>query len=202
MTVGRRTRMRSAIVLVALACGVVGCSSSTAKPADKPSSPTGATTSTSTTRASGITSTTRRPKPVTIDPCADLTAELVSSLVGFPVEGDGTSTDNGNGFRSCQFKAPLDANPTAGATVIIGAEPAAKLSEIRSTLRAMAPDNAPVKIDIGDGGYLQADPGFAELRVNAHDVQIEVNIITPMDRSIDLGPLATKVATRVVANLS
>ena len=202
MTVGRGSSVRSAIVLVALTLGVVGCSSSNAKPVDKPPSPTGAATTSSATSASGVTSTTPRPKPVTIDPCADLTAELVSSLVGFPVEGDGTSTDNGSGFRSCQFKAPLDANPTAGATVVVGAEPAAELSEIRSTLLAMSPGNAPTKVAIGDGGYLQADPGFAELRINAHGVQIEVNIITPMDRSIDLRPPATKVATRVVANLS
>ena len=33
-------------------------------------------------------------------------------------------------------------------------------------------------------------------------VQVEVNIITPMDDSIDLGPLATKVANQVVDDLS
>jgi hypothetical protein len=131
-----------------------------------------------------------------------LTAEKVTSLVGFDVEGDGTAHDNGSGFVSCQFKAPLDADPTSGATVVVGDEPAVKDDEIRRTLTEMSPDHTPTKVDVGDGGYLQASPGFAELRANAGSVQVEVNIITPMDDSIDLGPLATKVAERVVQNLS
>jgi hypothetical protein len=137
-----------------------------------------------------------------VDPCKGLTAEEVTALVGFDVEGDGTAHDNGSGFVSCQFKAPLDADPTAGATVVVGAEPAVKDDEIRRTLTEMSPDHTPTKVDVGDGGYLQSSPGFAELRANAGSVQVEVNIITPMDDSIDLGPLATKVAEQVVENLS
>ena len=88
------------------------------------------------------------------------------------------------------------------ATVVVGAETAVPDAEILKTLTEMSPDHRPTKVDVGDGGYLQASPGFAELRANAGAVQVEVNIITPMDDSIDLGPLATKVANQVVDDLS
>jgi hypothetical protein len=187
---------------LALALTAAGCSSSSSSGgADNAANDGGTTTATAHTPHANH-STTTAPDKTSVDPCKGLTAEKVTSLVGFDVEGDGTAHDNGSGFVSCQFKAPLDADPTAGATVVVGAEPAVKDGEIRRTLTEMSPDHTPTKVDVGDGGYLQASPGFAELRANAGSVQVEVNIITPMDDSIDLGPLATKVAEQVVENLS
>ena len=187
---------------LALTVAISGCSSSSSAGGAKDTTNSGSST-TATAASDGSTrSTTTSAGKTSVDPCKGLTAEDVTALVGFDVEGDGTASDNGTGFVSCQFKAPLNADPTAGATVVVGAEPAAKPDEIRKTLADMSPDHAPTKVDVGDGGYLQADKGFAELRANAGSVQVEVNIITPMDDSIDLGPLATKVAEKVVENLS
>ena len=180
----------AALGLLAGACG-----SSDDDKADK-------TTTTAAAASDGSESSTTIPKKISVDPCKDLTAEKVTALVGFDVQGDGTANDNGAGFVSCQYKAPLNADPSAGATVVVGAEPAVPDAEILKTLTEMSPDHRPTKVDVGDGGYLQASPGFAELRANAGAVQVEVNIITPMDDSIDLGPLATKVANQVVDDLS
>jgi hypothetical protein len=187
---------------LALAITISGCSSSSSAGGAKDSTNSHSTTTGATASDGSAGSTTTAAGKTSVDPCKGLTAEEVTALVGFDVEGDGTAHDNGSGFVSCQFKAPLDADPTAGATVVVGAEPAVKDGEIRRTLTEMSPDHTPTKVDVGNGGYLQASPGFAELRANAGSVQVEVNIITPMDDSIDLGPLATKVAEQVVENLS
>jgi hypothetical protein len=191
------------IVLTALVLTVTsaGCASSSSSGGAKDATKDGATT-TAAAASDGSGSATTTAKKVSVDPCKDLTAEQVTALVGFDVQGDGTANDNGAGFVSCQYKAPLNADPSAGATVVVGAEPAVPDAEILKTLTEMSPDHKPTKVDVGDGGYLQASPGFAELRANAGAVQVEVNIITPMDDSIDLGPLATKVANQVVDDLS
>lgn len=195
----RRSRLLL-LAALALAFATSGCSSSNSAGGDGPS----ADASTTIPAAAGHVddSVTTSMATASVDPCKGLSAEQVSAIVGFDVEGDGTAHDNGSGFVSCQFKAPLNSDPSAGATVVVGAESAVELAAIRKTLADMSPDNPPTKVDVGDGGYLQASPGFAELRANAGKVQVEVNIITPMDDSIDLGPLAEKVAKRVVDDLS
>ena len=190
------------ITALAVTVAIAGCSSSSSAGGAKDTTNSGSTTTSAAASDGSAGSTSTAAGKTSVDPCEGLTAEDVTALVGFDVEGDGTASDNGAGFVSCQFKAPLNADPTAGATVVVGAESAAKLDEIRKTLTDMSPDHAPTKVDVGDGGYLQAAKGFAELRANAGSVQVEVNIITPMDDSIDLGPLATKVADKVVENLS
>lgn len=193
----RRTARSILWMTVALSMTLAACASN---PAPHPT--TAPAVSTSLTTTTSTTSRGSHPMITAVDPCRGLTAELVSSIVGFPVVGDGTATDNGSGFVSCLFKAPLDANPTAGATVVVGVQATRGVAHIREELRGMDPTVEPESVSLGDGGYLSAKAGFADLRFVAHGSQFEVNVITPMDRSIDLGALALAVGKRVESGLS
>jgi hypothetical protein len=136
-----------------------------------------------------------------VDPCKDLTAMTVSGIVGFAVEGDGRSHDNGAGFVSCQFKAPMGSERSSGAIVTIGVDDVQTLDEIEQTLGEMTSDVDPTEIEVGDGGWLLSTKGMAELRANAGDVQVQVNITMPMDDQADLGIATTNLATAVVDGL-
>jgi hypothetical protein len=138
------------------------------------------------------------------DPCAKLSAEQVSTLVGFKVEGDGAAADNGAGFVSCTYTAALDDSAAAGASVTIGAERSTdSVDTIKDALKEMGGSDAePTAVEVGDGGWLLLSKGFAELRAKVGDIQIDVNVITPMGESADLAKPTTDVATAVATNLS
>lgn len=138
-----------------------------------------------------------------VDPCAGFDAEQISALVGFPVEGDGVSTDNGLGFLSCSFRAPLDESEAAGATVTIGAQRSSESSEsIEDALAQMGAEDARVvPVEVGDGGWLLLGDGFAELRARIGGVQLDVSLITPLGESTDLAKPTIDVATAVAARI-
>lgn len=166
-----------------------------------------------TTRPVGATTTTEVPTdPATdaggpaatpVDPCAGFDAEQISALVGFTVEGDGVATDNGLGYLSCTYRAPLDASNTAGASVRIGAQRSSESStSIQDALTQMGGSDAQVvAAAVGDGGWLLLGDGFAELRARLGSVQLDVNLITPLGKSTDLAKptveLSTVIATRI-----
>lgn len=191
-----------AITAVLLSSGVGACSSGGSN-GDVVS---GATTTVVGAGAATTDGGAESPSPTTdsdtsskVDPCANVTAMTVSGIVGFDVEGDGRSFDNGAGFVSCQFKAPASTEKSSGALVTIGVDAPQTLDEIEQDLSAMTSDVKPTSAELGDGGWLLSTKGMAELRANAGDVQVQVNITMPMDDTADLGIATTRLAT-VVAN--
>lgn len=107
MTLRRRPPTGATLITVALRFGITACGSANGETGrHNPAM----TVDTPMTTLGGFASATRHLSAVKFNPCAAQSAELVTGLVRFPVEGDGTATDDGNGLVSCRFTAPLDAD--------------------------------------------------------------------------------------------